>query len=479
MLQLDQVLEYAEAHRTRVFVVSAVLIMIVAAIDWKLPGVSIAFLYVVPMLISAAAMNRTQIVSMAVVCGYLRAALDPLQGKIGSITLQDYNPLLWTPINAGRGTVAFSGFALTGFFVVELNRRRRLLVRHLQEIEREMKLRKEAESHLKALVETSPLAILTLSARGTVRVANDSARQLLGFESDELYGESVEPYLPILTRMLARKGQIRTSVECKGRRRNGEVFLAHVWLSTYQSSSGQSLAALIWDASENLRDREGAGLDSMMATSRVLVGALSHEIRNLASAASVAVQTLGGRDGVAGSEEYEALVALVDGLAKIAASGLRMGSTRRVAASDLGTVLDEARIVLDPTLQEAGISVEWTLTSGLPLVQADHHSLLQVFINLVHNARAALEHAERKHLHVSTGIESDLVVVRFEDSGPGVTHPEQLFRPFQPGAQSSGLGLYVSRAILRSHGGGLRYEPLPEGCRFVVELWPVEGTKEA
>ena len=66
-------------------------------------------------------------------------------------------------------------------------------------------------------------------------------------------------------------------------------------------------------------------------------------------------------------------------------------------------------------------------------------------------------------------------MVRFVDSGPGVADPDNLFQPFHSGAHSAGLGLYVSRAILRSHGGGLRYEPCEEGCCFTVELWPVEN----
>ena len=65
-----------------------------------------------------------------------------------------------------------------------------------------------------------------------------------------------------------------------------------------------------------------------------------------------------------------------------------------------------------------------------------------------------------------------MVVVRFRDTGPGVTNPEYLFKPFHPDAHSTGLGLYVSRAVLRSHGGDLRYEPCPDGSCFVVQLWP-------
>jgi two-component system sensor kinase FixL len=234
----------------------------------------------------------------------------------------------------------------------------------------------------------------------------------------------------------------------------------------------------VWDASENLRDREGAGLDSMMATSRVLIGAISHEIRNLASAAASAHAVLAGIGKMTQNEHYQVLGTLIQGLERIASSGLRVASDREAVVADLGTVLDETRIVIEPSLREAGITVAWEISGGLPLVQADHHSLLQVFVNLARNSQRALEDCERREVRISAAVESDLVVVRFRDTGPGVARPEELFRPFQPGAHSFGLGLYISRAILRSHGGGLRYEPGETGSCFVVELWPVENAVE-
>ena len=287
---------------------------------------------------------------------------------------------------------------------------------------------------------------------------------------------------PILRRMLQSHqsggANIRTNVECKGQRRNGEVFLAHVWLSTYRTSGGTGLAAVVWDASENLRDREGAGLDSMMATSRVLIGAISHEIRNLASAAASSHAALLDLPGVAGNQHYQVLGTLIRGLEKIASSGLRVASDRERVVADLGTVLDETRIVIESSLREAGIEVSWDVANDLPLVQADHHSLLQVFVNLARNSQQAMEQSERRELQISARVESDLVLVRFRDTGPGVAHPEELFRPFQPGAHSFGIGLYISRAILRAHGGGLRYEPQDAGSCFVAELWPVENAIE-
>ena len=91
--------------------------------------------------------------------------------------------------------------------------------------------------------------------------------------------------------------------------------------------------------------------------------------------------------------------------------------------ADLGTVLDEARIVIEPALREAGISLVWEVGDGLPLVQADHHSLLQVFVNLARNSMQALEGRPVREVRISAAVESDLVVVRFRDSGPGVARP--------------------------------------------------------
>jgi two-component system sensor kinase FixL len=484
MNRLDSYLAYAESHRPTVWALSGLMIGLIAWGDWVLKDVSVGFLYLLPVLLASATLSGVQIIGMAVLCGYLREAFDPLQmAALPPETVMPvvFNPIHWVPGASGRLFVVTAGFAMTGFFVAELNQRRRLLAEHLKEREQQIQLRHEAEQQVRILIETSPLAILTLDHEGRVVLANQSACELLEFAGEDLQGSEVEQYLPTLYRMLNSHhtgSDMRTSVECKGQRRNGEVFLALVWLSTYDTSSGPGLAAVVWDASENLRDREGAGLDSMMATSRVLIGAISHEVRNLASAAALAYVKLGETCDVGQNEQYLVLGSLIHGLEKIASSGLRVAASREAVVADLGTVLDEARIVIEPSLREADIAVFWNASGVLPLVHADHHSLLQVFVNLARNSRQALENCTRREVRISAELEKDLVVVRFRDTGPGVERPEELFRPFQSGSQSAGLGLYISRAILRSHGGGLRYEPEADGSCFAVELWPVENTME-
>jgi signal transduction histidine kinase len=130
--------------------------------------------------------------------------------------------------------------------------------------------------------------------------------------------------------------------------------------------------------------------------------------------------------------------------------------------------MDESRVLIDGVCHESGIDIEWNIQEDLPMLRADRYGLIQVFLNLAKNSQRAMEFSPVKRLRVSTLVESEHVVIRFDDTGAGVSHPEQLFRPFQPGASTTGLGLYISRSIMRSFGGDLIYQPGAQGARFAV-----------
>ena len=461
---MESFLAFSETNRVWLYAIAAVCLAVIGWLDWFVINVSLGFLYIVPMLLASATLRRLQMLILATLCGVLREIFSPIHNQPGIL---------------GRILIGVAGFAMAGFFVSELNRSRKLVTRHLEEREQQIQLRRQAEEELRAVIETSPLAVLTLDSAGRVLLANESAKQVLGFQQPLLPGQDVRPYLPILTRFLAvhSTSGLRTTVESRGQREDGAVFLANIWLSTYTTDSGPQLAAFIWDASENLRDREGTGLNSMMATSRVVIGAVSHEIRNLAAAALSAHRGLASLPGIEQMEHFRALGTIITGLERIAVSGLRLSSGQRAAVTNLGTLLDEFRVVIEPAFHDAGISIDWQLANGLPLVQGDHHTLLQVFLNLARNSERALHSSRRKELRVVSGLENDQVLVRFQDTGPGVASPDDLFKPFQPGAQATGLGLYIARAVVRSHGGDLRYEPQSRGSCFVLQLWPAEDAQ--
>ena len=248
------------------------------------------------------------------------------------------------------------------------------------------------------------------------------------------------------------------------------MFLAHIWFSTYQTKSGPRLAAVVFDSSEELRDRAEFNLQQILTGSKVLVGALCHEIRNVCGAIAVVHSKLAHDERLAFNEDFRALGTLVQGLEKMAGLELRQ-TTQSVAESiDVRSVLDELRIVIDPSFHESAMAIVWEVPETLPRIWADRQALLQAFLNIAKNSQRAMEGQEKRDLIVRASSDENSVIVRFIDSGPGVAHPEQLFEPFQPGAQASGLGLYLSRTFVRAFQGDLEFQPQPTGCCFAVVL---------
>jgi two-component system, LuxR family, sensor kinase FixL len=168
------------------------------------------------------------------------------------------------------------------------------------------------------------------------------------------------------------------------------------------------------------------------------------------------------------NEDFRALESLLQSLERM--SALELPRPQNGDPVELTSVLDELRILIDTTYHESAIDVHWDVPESLPLVWADRYGLVQVFLNLAKNSQRAMLSSETKRLSIVAREETGRVVIRFEDTGSGVTSPENLFRPFQRGAKASGLGLYVSRAIMRSFGGELVYEPRREGSCFTVIL---------
>lgn len=95
-------------------------------------------------------------------------------------------------------------------------------------------------------------------------------------------------------------------------------------------------------------------------------------------------------------------------------------------------------------------------------------------MNLTKNSQRALESAPRKVIEIAASSRKDGVSIRITDSGPGIPAGKKLFQPLQKGADATGLGLYLSRAFMRSFRGDLRHEPSHDpseaGCCFVLDL---------
>ena len=453
------------ANKPLILVTATLLIGIIAFVDWlDADSIPLGFLYLLPMLMLGRVLKPWQTVITAGLCTLLAELFDFYTWDIR--------------VGVPRDTLYFAAFVTVGIFVYTTARNRSIMLDQMQEIERQSAARQEAEEQLKILIESSPAAIVTTDSEGRVLTANDAAHRMLALPPGSLAGRILQPFFPALSSISrnAYSTQVfRAVMQSRGHRSDGEAFMAEICFSTYVTSSGARLAAMILDASEELRTREESSLHQMLAGSRIAVSAVSHEIRNVCGAISVVHQNL-SRDGMlSASKDFEALGNLVVALETIASVDL-LQYPEQTTELDLTSVLDDLRIIIAPALEEASITATWSFDPGIPLVLADRTGLMQIFLNLTNNSIRALGKVDSaRALSISARHTDHAVSISFLDNGGGVPRPEELFRPFQAGAQATGLGLYLSRAFARSFGGDLHYVADEGYARFIVDLPPVPG----
>ena len=456
----DWITAYLHAGRKRVLALAAGLTVLIAALDAAFNEVSLGFVYILAIVLASGFLSRWQIAVYSALCVALREAFSN-------------DPMTLNAVGA-RVVMIFGAYLGSGLFVCEVCRNRRMMVENLRKIEEQTELRRRAEEELRVVVDTSPAAIVIVDDRGSILAANDSARNLLGLEADSTESASIFQFLPALEtvpRSSPRTRPLRSNLECRGRRGDGTSFLAQVWLSTYHTPDGPRMAAIVLDASESLRERDGGGLPALMLTSRILVGAVSHSVRNLCAAARVAYANLQRDPEIASKEDFQALGAVVRGLESVSSAELTRASAPALSSVDPNTLLDEFRIVIEPGFDELGIAIVWSVPDGLPPVVGEHHGLLHALLNLAQNSQRALgELPGERRFSVSAAERRGSVQLRLVDNAGGVTDPAVLFQAFHPGASGSGLGLYVARSIVRTFDGDLRYEPTADGSAFIMEL---------
>jgi PAS domain S-box-containing protein len=455
-------------RRSEILLASLFLLAIVTYLDYRYFEASLGVFYILPVLVAGMVMKRWQIFFFALLCAAIRQMF---------IANQEASEA------ALRFLLAWAACALGGMLVVETSENRRLAENQSRQIQTQQRLRMEAEMHLNLLAESSPAAIFTADERGELLSYNRSALELFGV-ADGFQKLNVGDHLPVLRDALkleTRASGFRTAAQCTGRRVDGAPFIAQLWFSIYEGSAGRRLAAIAVDSSEDAREREERNLRYVLDNNRIIAGAVSHEIRNICGAISMVYTNL-RRDQaqyalLAESEDFRALGSLVEGLSEIASSDLQAKVKQALTPIDLHSVLDDLRVVVEPSWTEIDGTVTWHIPEQLPRVFAEPFGLTQAILNLAQNSLRAVQSAARQELFISLSVQGPHVQIVIEDTGPGISNPSRLFEPFQRGSDHVGLGLYVSRALLRSFGGDLKYEPSRSGCRFaaILQAAPTSG----
>jgi two-component system, NtrC family, sensor kinase len=212
-----------------------------------------------------------------------------------------------------------------------------------------------------------------------------------------------------------------------------------------------------------------------MAAFGLLAAGIAHEVGNPLAALSSLVQMLQRR----GPDPYTAGKLDLAGrqLQRIERTIRELVDFSRPASSKVSRVrvaevVEEALGIAKYYQRTKQRSITTDIPADLPTLVVMRDYLIQVVLNLVHNAIDATE--DQGRIHVEAHVEDDSLVLSVEDDGRGISLADRcrLFQPFfTTKPHGTGLGLFVSRQILEDMSGRLTYRSEPgQGSTFIVGL---------
>jgi two-component system sensor kinase FixL len=367
----------------------------------------------------------------------------------------------------------------------------------------DMTEQKRTEEKFRLVLDGAPSAIIMVDSAGVISFANAPAATVFGYSHSELIGCNIETLIPERFRdrhPSHRKGffsqpsnrAMGAGRDLFGRRRDGSEFPVEVGLNPIRTAQGLFVLASVIDITARKQAEREHQLQNMelARVGRVtlmgeLAASLAHEVNNPIGAI-VTNANAGQRLIASGKIETEELKDL---LADIVADGhrareviqgirnmVRKGKARRALIQIRDTIRELLRIVhADAIGREIEVTAEVDSDTGQ--VWGDPVQFLQVLLNLTINSFEAMtalpSNARRLAIHAGRDGNGD-ILVSVRDSGPGFPSGmgEQLFEAFfSTKAEGTGMGLAISRSIIKAHGGTLSGENCDGGgACFTVRL---------
>lgn len=353
---------------------------------------------------------------------------------------------------------------------------------------------------LRAVVESSPIGLLMVDARGRIVLVNAEVERLFGYAREAMYGQSVEFLLPERSRGAhpgfreqfrehpsARK--MGAGRELSARRADGSEFPVEIGLTPVATDEGFFVIGSIVDITERLAAaRERAWLEEQLRQSQkmealgTLAGGVAHDFNNVLASivglGELVLRAVGDR-AQAADDMRELLTAARRGR-ELVERILRFSRRQAMEMSplDLGETIAQSARLLRASLPPS-IRIETALLPAQRRVRGDATSLQQVLMNLATNAAHAMPdggtlviatdevYLRDSAVRARPGVhEGRYVRLTVRDTGCGMDEATRLkaFEPFfttKPAGSGSGLGLALVHGIVRDHEGVVELESSP------------------
>ena len=336
------------------------------------------------------------------------------------------------------------------------------------------------------LFNSLPAPALLLNPDGQILAVNPEGAKLLG--AADLAGARGRPlaawvaeeHRPALATALhdavAERQRLQLAIEVPG---DSLREVQAVLVNVDPAVASPKLLFLAVDVSREMLLQRRLLQADRLAQLGALLSAVAHELNNPLAAIAAFAELLGANQSPVELKESADII-----LTEAMRAGRIIGTLldfarqrpRMQGAVDLAEVVERALALQRGALKKAGVLVDWVVPSDLPAVMGDMQELQQVVLNVVVNARQAIESTGRPgQVTISARPSDGHVLVTVDDTGPGVP-PEILDRVFEPffttrGEQGTGLGLAISFGLVRTMGGRMWIQNIEGGgARLAFEL---------
>ncbi len=271
---------------------------------------------------------------------------------------------------------------------------------------------------------------------------------------------------------------------------SGDVRAVHIWVQLHSGLDGQPQRELtvVQDVTAQTMAQAQVRLTERLHSLSTMAAGVAHEINNPLSFVMANLNFIGemlnqlGPQPGTDMEEMSAAVAEAlegaDRVRKIVSSMTPFGRTEEHhrAECDVTRVVQASLNLMRNDLRHRARVL--TDLKPMPPVYANEARLSQVVLNLLANAAQAIPdgHASSNEVRVSTRVEDGHAIITIQDTGVGIA-PDvlpRIFDPFfttRPAGEGMGLGLFLSRGIVKESGGDLEAESsFGNGAKFTVKL---------
>lgn len=302
---------------------------------------------------------------------------------------------------------------------------------------------------LRALLDAVGPALFAIGDDGRIGFANRAANRLAGGEIVKLGDVSVLDESAVAALRALPAGARRIV-----RARDGRSLLAWVGSFTVPGERPQRLLSLQWIAGE----LDAVEMEAWHAMTRVL----AHEMMNSLTPIVSLAESLA--DGAAHGEAAKAASVTIarrgSHLLRFVERYRALGDLPRpeLVAFDLAVFVQDLARSMERVFASVGIIIDAEISDGPAMILGDPDLIERAIINLMHNAREAVEKEDRRVIRLTLARCVDQWSIIVADSGPGISpeRAEDVFVPFfstKPGG--SGIGLPLARQIALMHGGSL------------------------